>query len=352
MLHSPWAILLLLLVPLLIVVQWKRRNTAAIKYSSLSKFEQCPVSLRQRLRPILFLARLACIILLIIALARPRKGMKVEQISTEGVAMMIVVDRSGSMGEAMLYKGQQLNRLEAVKKVVADFIAGDGKDYQGRMGDMIGLVTYARYADTQCPLVRGNTIITDFLKETELVTQRAEDGTAIGDGIAVAAARLQKAEKQIIEDQARLSPEQQEDPGFTIKSKVIVLLTDGMNNAGQYHPLETAKLAAEWGIKIYTIGIGSQAQNRQRGFFSMMGPSLDERLLKQIADETGGFYARADNAEQLREIYKKIDELEKSEVNSVEYVDYAEQFSPWAMAALALLLFEIMAGTTVFRKIP
>jgi Ca-activated chloride channel family protein len=122
------------------------------------------------------------------------------------------------------------------------------------------------------------------------VTQRSEDGTAIGEGIAVAAARLQKAESQIIEDQARLMPEQQkEDPDFTIKSKVIVLLTDGINNAGQYHPLEAAKLAAEWGIKIYTIGIGSET--RQRGFFSMIGPSLDERLLSQIASETGGFYA-------------------------------------------------------------
>jgi Ca-activated chloride channel family protein len=219
------------------------------------------------------------------------------------------------------------------------------------MGDMIGLVTYARYADTQCPLVRGNTIITDFLRETQLVRQRSEDGTAIGDGITVAAARLKKAEAQILKDQARLvSNDNKEDPDFTMKSKVIILLTDGINNAGQYDPLEAAKLAAEWGIKIYTIGIGSQTQ--QRSIFSLMGPSLDERLLKRIADETGGFYARADNAETLREIYKKIDELEKTEVKSIEYVDYAEQFSPWAMAALAMLLLEMVAGSTVFRKIP
>lgn len=351
MLHSPWAILLLLLVPLLIVMRWKRQGSAAIKFSSVSKFQQCPISWRQRLRPLLFIARLVCIVLLVLALARPRKGMKIEQISTECVAMMIVVDRSGSMGEAMLYEGQKLNRLEVVKYVVADFIAGDGKDYKGRIGDMIGLVTYARYADTQCPLVRGNTIITDFLKETQLVTQRSEDGTAIGEGIAVASARLQKAESQILEDQARLMSEQQnQDPDFTIKSKVIILLTDGINNAGQYHPLEVAKLAAEWGIKIYTIGIGSQV--RQRGLFSMMGPSLDERLLDQIANETGGFYARADNAEQLRKIYKKIDALEKTDVKSIEYVDYAEQFGPWAMTALGFLLFEILAASTVFRKIP
>ncbi len=350
MLHTPWALLLLLLIPILIVLRWKCRRSASIKFSSLSKFHSCPTSIRQRFRPLLFIARLVCIVLLIIAIARPRKGMKIEQISTEGVVMMIAVDRSGSMGDPMVYQGEKLNRLEVVKRVVADFVAGDGKDYKGRIGDMIGLVTYARYADTQCPLVRGNTIITDFLKETHLVTQRSENFTAIGDGIAVAAARLQKAENQITADMARLKATQLEkDPDFTIKSKVIILLTDGRNNAGEYDPLQAAKLAAEWGIKIYTIGIGSEV--RQRGFFSR-GPSLDEGLLSQIAKDTGGFYARADNAEQLRQIYQKIDELEKTDVKSIEYVDYAEQFSPWGVAALGVLLFEMLAASTIFRKIP
>jgi Ca-activated chloride channel homolog len=132
---------------------------------------------------------------------------------------------------------------------------------------------------------------------------------------------------------------------------VIVLLTDGINNAGEHPPLEAAKLAAEWGIKIYTIGIGSET-SRRGGVFAMMAPSLDEGLLKQIANLTGGFYGRADNAEQLEEIYRKIDALEKSEIKSVEYTDYAEQFAPWARAALGLLLLEIAAAATVFRKIP
>jgi Ca-activated chloride channel family protein len=297
--------------------------------------------------------RLACIALLIIAMARPRKGTKIENLSTEGVAMMITVDHSSSMGEKMSYRGRSVNRLEVVKAVVADFIKGDG-DYKGRIGDMVGLVTYARYADTQCPLVRGNTIIVDFLKATQLVQTREEDGTAIGDGLALATARLQKAEEQIQQDNKPLvSGEQagQEKPDFTIKSKVIVLLTDGLNNAGQYHPLEVAKMAAEWGIKIYTIGIGSGRPQR-RGFFDMTGPELDERLLKNIAETTGGFYARADSAEQLRDIYKKIDELEKTEVKSIEYVDYAEQFGPWARATLLLLVLEMLAATTVLRKIP
>jgi Ca-activated chloride channel family protein len=353
MFYSPWILLFLLLLPVLAVRQWKRSGSAAVTFSSVDKFDACPLSWRQRLRPLLFAVRLLCIALLIIAMARPRKGTKIENLSTEGVAMMITVDHSGSMGEQMNYYGQAVSRLEVVKAVVADFIKGNG-DYKGRIGDMVGLVTYARYADTQCPLVRGNTIIVDFLKATQLVQTREEDGTAIGDGLAVAAARLQKAEEQIGQENKQLlsgTEAGKEKPDFTIKSKVIVLLTDGLDNASQYKPMEAAKMAAEWGIKIYTIGIGS-GQAQQRGFFNLMGPALDEELLKNIAQTTGGFYARADSAGQLRDIYKKIDELEKTEVKSIEYVDYAEQFGPWAKAALLLLVLEILAGSTVFRKIP
>lgn len=352
MVQWPWAFLLFLLMPVLMIFRRKRRTTAAVRFSSIAPLETCPVSWRQRLRPLLFIARLLCIGFLIMALARPRQGTAIERISTEGVAMMVVVDRSGSMGEPMNYGRQRLSRLDVVKKVVADFIRGDQEDYKGRIGDLVGLVTYARYADTQCPLVRGNTIIVDFLEQTRLADPRTgEDGTAIGDGIALAAARLQKAEQQILENRKKM---EQTDPGqkpdFTIKSKVMILLTDGQNNAGQYHPVQAARLAAEWGIKIYTIGIGSQPV--RRGILGMMGSGLDERLLQAIAQTTGGFYARADDADELRKIYKKIDELEKTEVKSIDYVSYAEQFGPWAMAALAALGFEIIAGATIFRKSP
>jgi Ca-activated chloride channel family protein len=345
MVHSPWAYWLLLLLPVLIWIRLRKRTSAAVRFSDLGCLASCPVSFRQRLRPLLFLTRLLCVFCLIMALARPRQGTAVERTSTEGVAMMVVVDHSGSMGEPMEYRGQPLNRLETVKQVVADFVKGDGKDYKGRLGDLVGLVVYARYADTLCPLVRGNSIITDFLAQTHLADPRAEeDGTAIGDGIALAAARLQKAEKQIQEDWEKLKAvHPQEDPDFTIKSKVIILLTDGHNNAGQVHPMGAARLAAEWGIKIYTIGIGSPTRR---------DPGPDERLLKAIAEAGGGFYARAVDADQLRKIYKKIDDLEKTEVKSIEYVSYAEQFGPWAMTALAALGLEIIAGATIFRKSP
>ncbi|HPY76884.1 MAG TPA: VWA domain-containing protein [Anaerohalosphaeraceae bacterium] len=345
MAYSPWAYWLLLLLPVLIGLKMRKRNTAAVRFSDLGLLESCPVSIRRQLRPLLFVARLFCVFCLIMALARPRQGTSVERTSTEGAAMMVVVDRSGSMGALMDYKGQPLNRLETVKQVVADFIKGNDKDYKGRLGDLVGLVVFARYADTLCPLVRGNTIITDFLAQTHLADPRAgEDGTAIGEGLALAAARLQKAEKQIQEDWEKLKIVRPgENPDFTIKSKVIILLTDGHNNAGQIRPMEAAKMAAEWGIRIYTIGIGTPTRT---------DPGPDEGLLRAIAKTGNGFYARAVDADQLRKIYKKIDELEKTEVKSIEYVSYTERFGPWAMAALAALGFEILTGATIFRKSP
>lgn len=277
--------------------------------------------------------------------------------STEGVAMEIVVDHSGSMGEQMRYDGEVFNRLEVVKRVVAEFVAGNDDDLDGRAGDLLGLVSFARYADTLCPLVHGHEVLLEFLKQTELVKVRSEDGTAIGDAIALAAARLKTAEQQIMENNAKaaqeLGDDDQKEPDFTIKSKVIVLLTDGINNAGEHTPLAAAKLAQEWGIKIYTVGIGGgQSMATMGGFQIPLGESLDEGLLKTIAEETGGFYGKAVDGETLRKIYEKIDSLEKTEVKSVEYVDYAEQFGPWAMAGLGLLVFEILAGCTVFREIP
>jgi Ca-activated chloride channel family protein len=354
MLHSPWWLLLLLVLPVLPFAGRLGRRTAAVRYSYIGALVGCGVSLRQRLRWLLMAARLACLALLIVALARPRKGMSVSHVSTEGVAMEIVVDRSGSMGEAMNYQGQEMTRLDVVKRVAAEFIRGNDDDLKGRAGDLLGLVVFSRYADTLCPLVHGHEVVVEFLQQTELARTRSEDGTAIGDALALAAARLKTAEKQVLENNARLKEEDpDEEPDFTIKSKVIVLLTDGVNNAGEHSPLEAAKLAKEWGIKIYTIGIGGEEAYATRGIFRLVtGPELDERLLRAIAEETGGFYGKATDGETLRQIYEKIDRLEKTRVKSVEYTDYAEQFGPWAAAALGLLAFEIVAGCTIFRKIP
>jgi len=361
-LYSPLVLLLLLLLPALAYLARRRRGHAAVKFPSLRDIRQCPVSLRQRLRPLLNVARFACIALLIIALARPRKGTVLSEISTEGVAIEVVADRSGSMQAEMDYFGRKLNRFEVVKKVLSDFISGDKKGLTGRSNDLIGLVTFARYADTTCPLVLSHNVLLEFLKKTEIVRIRSEDGTAIGDAIALAAARLKKVEEEIQQRKAQLVQpgekiSDENESGFKIKSKVIILLTDGINNAGQYDPLQAAELAKNWGIKIYTIGIGSaQAYTTIQtplGTYKMpTGQNLDERLLQAIAERTGGFYGRADNAETLHQIVEKIDELEKTKVKSIQYTQYAELFGPWTLAALLLLVLEILVSCTILRKVP
>lgn len=360
-LYSPWILLLLLVLPVLAYMQLRKKRTASVKFSSLGSMKNCPRSLRLRARPILFVMRLLCLTLLILALARPRKGTVLSNISTEGVAMEVVVDRSGSMQAEMGYKGKTMNRLEVVKLVLKEFIGGGGK-LKGRTNDLIGLVTFARYADTICPLIHGHNVLLEFLKKTEIVRLRSEDGTAIGDAIALGAARLKKAEEEIEQRKARLlsagsAEKEQKESDFTIKSKVLILLTDGQNNAGENNPLVAAELAKEWGIKIYTIGIGSgQAfttiQTMLGSYKMPTGQQLDERLLRAIAEKTGGFYARAGSGEELVKIYNKIDKLEKTKVESIQYTQYAEKFGPWAFSGLCLLVIEILARCTVFRKIP
>jgi Ca-activated chloride channel family protein len=361
-LYSPWAFLLFLLLPVLAYPALNKKHSAAVKFPSLVDIRNCHLSWRLRLRPLLKLARLMCLVLLIVALARPRKGTVISEISTEGVAIEAVVDRSGSMQAEMDF-GEKLNRLEVVKKVLADFIQGGEKGLTGRSSDLVGLITFARYADTVCPLVLSHNVLLEFLKKTEIVKLQSEDGTAIGDAIALAAARLKKAEEEVERRNAQLRYSQleqsdnEEQAGFKIKSKAIVLLTDGRNNVGEYNPLAAAELAKEWGIKIYTIGIGSAQAFTTidmlgRTYKMPARQDLDEGLLKAIAEETGGFYSRADDVEALRNIVKKIDQLEKTNVKSIQYTQYAERYGFLTLSALVLLTLEILAGCTVFRKIP
>ena len=361
-LYSPWAFLLFLLLPILAYTALNKKHSAAVKFPSLVDIRNCHLSWRLRLRPLLKAARLMCLVLLILALARPRKGTVISEISTEGVAIEAVVDRSGSMQAEMDF-GEKLNRLEVVKKVLADFIQGSEKGLTGRSSDLVGLITFARYADTVCPLVLSHNVLLEFLKKTEIVKLQSEDGTAIGDALALAAARLKKAEEEVERRNAQLRISQlgqsdnEEQAGFKIKSKAIVLLTDGRNNVGEYNPLAAAELAKEWGIKIYTIGIGSAQAFTT---IDMLGRTykiparqdLDEGLLKAIAEKTGGFYSRADDVEALRNIVKKIDQLEKTNVKSIQYTQYAERYGFLTLSALVLLTLEILAGCTVFRKIP
>ncbi|MCF7972596.1 MAG: VWA domain-containing protein, partial [Phycisphaerae bacterium] len=356
--QAPLVLLLLVLLPVLGVWQWRRQRTAAVRFSSITTLKKSPVSWRVRLRPVLLLLRLLCLACVIVALARPRKGTVLSEISSEGIAIEAVVDRSGSMQAEMDYNGLELNRLDVVKRVLAEFIQGNKHQFEGRTGDLIGLITFAKYADTTCPLVLSHSVLLEFLKQTQIVTQEMsnEDGTAIGDAIALAGARLQKAEEEIQRRRVSLGMTDANDvpEGFRIKSKIIILLTDGRNNQGEYAPLKAAQLARDWGVKIYSIGIGSD-----QAFTTMQTPmgkfkipaqnDLDENLLTQIAETTGGFYRRADSARVLEDIVKTINDLETSEVKTLQYTQYSEQFMPWIWGALGLIMLEILGSCTVFR---
>jgi len=276
------------------------------------------------------------------------------------------------MGQELIYEGSQSNRLEAVKKIFRDFVLGNGRDLKGRSNDLIGMGAFARYADTICPLTLSHEALNRFIDSIQLVTNKNEDGTAIGDGLALAAARLKTAEELLKSTNARSSLPSGEtqveadssalrEPlvgkDYQIKSKVIILLTDGQNNAGKRSPVEAARLAGEWGIRVYAIGIGGRESfvTFRTPFGDRKvpgGPGADEKTLKAIAHETGGAYWLAESTEQLHDIYKKIDEMERTEIESVRYIDYAEWFAPFVLAALALLILEQTLISTVLRRIP
>ena len=353
--NSPWVLLSLFLLPVLYWLEKRKKTSASMRFSSLSLVNSCGSGWRVKWLPVVKVIRYLCLACLIIALARPREGISISNMSTKGVAMELVVDRSGSMGQQMEYEGEQLDRLETAKRVIADFVNGKNGQFQGRQGDLIGLVTFARYPDTVCPLVSSHNLLVDFLKQTRTASSQDEDGTAIGEAIALAVARLDKAEQQILENNRKIRQQVGAafEPTFSIKTKAVILLTDGINNMGDIDPLQAAKLAKDLNIKIYTIGIGSDKDHMiWNGMRIPSREQLDEGLLREIADMTGGLYQKASDSKSLTDIYSKIDKLEKTEIKSIAYYDYKEKFAPWAIAALILIVLEILVKTTIFRKLP
>lgn len=344
--HTPWA-LALLAIPVAVAL-WRlaRRSSGAqpVTFSSDVLLDGLPTTWRERLAwlpPVLGFVGMS---LLIVALARPQEGTGEIRTKTDGVAMMLVVDRSGSMEEPMIYKGQRAQRIQVVKDVASQFIAGD-EELEGRDNDLIGLVTFAYYADTICPLVGIHDTLLDFIDNLTITESRQQRQTAIGDGIALAAARLKKAEEELAKRN-----EGDTDPEFEIKSKVIVLLTDGEENAGDISFRQSAELCRELGIKLYAIGLGGGTFTDPLGNRRRLRSPADVPSFRANAELTGGLAAGASTGEELRAIYEKIDELEKTEIESVEFTNYHEAYFPFALAGLALVLAEAALSWTVFRR--
>lgn len=337
-LDDPYVLLLLLLLPLLLFASRHRQRPASISYSATRTLAVLQPTVATRLRQALPLLRALVLMLCIVALARPQQGLEATKVYSEGIAIVMVVDISSSMTALDLQlNGQQSNRLDVVKDTFRHFIQG-GKGLGGRDGDLIGMVTFARYADSISPLTLDHDTLLSLLDQTEIVSLREEDGTAIGEAIALGVERLRHSKA---------------------KSRVMILLTDGANNAGETEPVQAAQIAKALDIKIYTIGTGTRGvapvpvRTRDgRIALRRMRVFIDEHTLKEIAMTTGGQYFRATDGAALKAIYSQIDQLEKTANVAEQYQQYAERFSIFLLPALAFLLLEMILINTRLRTIP
>ena len=324
---SPYYLwLLTLLVPMIGYYVWRTlQGGASIQISSVAGVVRAPRTVRYYLRHLPFALRAAAFALLVVALARPQDVEQNVRTNTEGIDIMLAIDVSGSM----LARDFKPDRITAAKEVAGSFIAD-------RYGDRIGLVVFAGEAYTQSPLTTDQGTLQTLL--SRIRSGLVEDGTAIGNGLATAINRLRESDA---------------------KSKVIILLTDGENNAGQIAPATAAEIARAQGIRVYTIGVGTRGKAPYPYLdmfgnitYQMADVKIDEETLRQIARTTGGEYFRATDKSKLEAIYEQINRLEKSKVEISEFTVYHEQYLGWALAGLLLLLTEFLLSNLALKKLP
>jgi Ca-activated chloride channel family protein len=368
----PMFLTLLALLPL-IWWRWSRPGRrAAVRFSTLAPLRDAGCSWAVRARHIVPVLRSLTLMLLIVCLARPQKGNEETRIVSEGIAIQLLVDRSSSMlAEDFTLDEKRVNRLEAVKSVATKFVLGDKKsDLPGRPDDLVGMITFAGYADSLCPLTLDHAYLADTLSRTQCVQpgdRNQEDGTAIGDALALAVLRM----RDLTRDREAMQANR-------VKSKVLVLLTDGEQTRGNFSPQQGAELARAEDIKVYTIGVGTRGRAPApqidpwtgRVVMGRVITNIDEATLRDIAERTGGEYFRATDAESLRNIYARIDELEKTETEEKRYLQKAELATdavtfalpglprwlrttpPLLLVVLGMLTLEVILAHTRFRRMP
>lgn len=317
----PYLLLLLLLIPALLWWRAHRRGPA-VNFPNGALLKQLPVSLAVRLQPVLtaiYALGLAC---LIVAIARPQKGLQESRVNTEGVDIVLLLDLSTSMETPDFSRNGQLQtRIDSAKQVISDFISK-------RKDDRIGMVGFAALPYSIAPLTLDHSWLVQRMDG--LRTGMLEDGTAIGDGIASAVNRLRDSKA---------------------KSRIVILLTDGINNRGELKPENAAQAAAALGIKIYTIGIGGGMPVRQ-GFFTLPPQEIDEATLKRIAELSKAEFFRARDLKTLEEVYDRIDKLEKTEIEMQQFTRFEEKAGGWLIAALLFLTLEKIFSLSRFGRLP
>ncbi|MFH1782860.1 MAG: VWA domain-containing protein [Candidatus Omnitrophota bacterium] len=324
----PIFLILILIIPALTWDYLKnlKKKKASIVFSDIGLVKDIAPGVKARYKHLPFILRMTALFIFIIAFSRPQFGQREEEIITEGVDIILTLDTSSSM-KAEDFQPQ--NRLGAAKEVLKDFIGS-------RRNDRLGLVVFSKESFTQCPLTLDYNVLLDLLDKIEI--GMIEDGTAIGLAIANATNRLRDSEA---------------------KSKIIILLTDGVNNAGKIDPLTASKLAKTLGIKIYTIGAGKPGKALYPVTdpifgkrYVRMDTEIDEELLSKIAEETGGLYFRAKDEEGLKEIYKTIGELEKTKIETKEYANYNEGATSFIFPGFMIFITGVVLSNTLFRKLP
>ena len=326
--EDPWRLLFMLML-IYIAFKGKRKQQATINYSSIGTLQSIRTAQVDFLSALPLILRIFSVMLLIFALARPQEGHKIQEILSVGVDIMLALDTSGSMQALDFIKNEKRNtRLAMVKDVVSKFI-------ENRPNDRIGMVVFGSEAYTQCPLTLDQGILQSFLSKLDI--GMAGDSTAIGSAVGIAVKRLKDLESD---------------------SKVIILLTDGRNNAGSLPPLQAAQTAKAFGIKIHTIGVGTHGKAPflvnsifgQRYVYQEV--DIDENTLKEISKLTEGQYFRATDLESLKSIYKQIDQMEKSEVKIFDHSEYTELFHYFLIPAILILFLEVTLSNTLFRRLP
>jgi Ca-activated chloride channel family protein len=323
---DPEYLWLLLVIPAIIAWYWYRLRhySVPLQMSTTAVFKNTTPGWKHYARYGLFALRIASLMLLILALARPQTNMNRQDISVEGIDIMLATDISSTM----LAEDLRPNRLEAAKEVAVEFISS-------RPDDRIGLVVFSGESFTQCPLTSNHALLINLYKDISF--GMIDDGTAIGDGLATAVNRLKESKA---------------------KSKVIILLTDGINNMGSIDPQSAAEIAELYGIRIYTIGVGTigtalfPVKTQFGTQYQRMEVNIDEALLQKISAMTNGKYFRATNKQKLQNVYKEIDRLEKSKIDVTEFSRKKEEFLPFVIVALILLTLEFLVRFAVIKLVP
>ena len=345
---------LLLLVPLLVVgvLTLRRARRTAVLYSNVDILKALPKTFALRVKRLLPWMKILGLALVVVALARPQHGREEFRIRAQGIAIQMCIDRSGSMlAQDFPVEQKRVNRLEAVKKVFRDFVTGGG-NFDGRPDDLIGLVVFGGYADAKCPQTLDHGALLEVLKTVKIAEPiRDRQGRIINDGL------WQEEQATAIGDAVALAVDRLKD--VKAKSKVVILLSDGESNAGVVEPAEAADAEKHFGVKVYTIGVGTTGMapfptvdffGRER--LEARPVRLDEETLKMLAEWTGGRYFNAQDTETLAQVYAEIDKLERTETEVRLYTEYRELFQYLMLPGLACIVLELLLGATRFRSLP